>query len=229
MEMAQRRIGQARALSVTDEIFAALYDDMVTAALPPGARLSEAEVAQRFEVSRQPVRDAFWRLSQLGLVRVRPQRATSVSPISESAVLQARFIRTAIEVETARAAAERLAPADHDELEALLGAQGTAVAAGDRIAFHGLDDDFHRRICEMAGLDFAWTLIRDSKAQMDRVRFLSLAVGAQSALSDHRAILAALRARDGDGAVARVREHLSRIEAILARLRVSHRQFFAAE
>jgi DNA-binding GntR family transcriptional regulator len=224
-----RKIQPARAPSVTDQVFATLYADVVTLGLPPGSKLSEADVARRFGVSRQPVRDAFYRLSQLGFLLVRPQRATTISPISEREVLQARFIRTAIEVETARAAADRLTKADHDELADLLAAQARAVAAGDRIGFHGLDDDFHRRIAEMAGLEFAWTLIRDTKAQMDRVRFLSLAVGAESALDEHRAILAALQDRDADAAVARVREHLSRIEDILARLRGTHLQYFAVE
>ncbi len=224
-----RTIEPARAPSVTDQVFATLYADVVTLALPPGSKLSEAGVSRRFGISRQPVRDAFYRLSQLGFLQVRPQRATTVSQISESAVLQARFIRTAIEVETARAAADRLTRTDHKELDALLAAQARAVAADDRIGFHGLDDDFHRRIAEMAGLDFAWGLIRDTKAQMDRVRFLSLAVGAESVLNEHHAILDALRDRDADAAVARIREHLSRIEGIMRRLRETHLSYFAVE
>ncbi len=221
-----RRFDPVRGATVTDEVFGALYDDVVTLALPPGAKLSEAEVARRFGVSRQPVRDAFYRLSQLGFLVVRPQRATTVSPISEAAVLQARFIRTAIEVETTRVACAALTGADHAELAGLLDAQTAAVAAADRVGFHRLDDAFHRRICEMAGLAFAWRLIRDTKAQMDRVRFLSLDVGAERALAEHRAILAALTTRDADGTVARVREHLSRIEDILRRLHASHQAYF---
>lgn len=219
-----RRLDPAR--SVTDRVFAALYNDVVTLTLPPGSKLSEADVARQFGVSRQPVRDAFYRLSRLGFLVVRPQRATTVSQISEAAVRQARFIRTAIEIETARVAAERLSDADLAELDGILAEQAQAVATGDRVGFHGLDDDFHRRICEMASLDFAWTLIRDTKAQMDRVRYLSLAVGAESALHEHHAILAALHARDPAAAVARIREHLSQIEGILARFRLSDPQYF---
>ena len=69
-----------RAPSAADQIFAALYRQVLTLELPPGSRLSEAEVARRMGVSRQPVRDAFWRLSQLGFLTIRPQRATTVSP-----------------------------------------------------------------------------------------------------------------------------------------------------
>lgn len=224
-----RPVDLARTPSVTDQVFAALYNDVVTLALPPGSKLSEADVSRRFDVSRQPVRDAFWRLSQLGFLVVRPQRATTVSLISAEAVRQARFVRTAIEIETARVAAGLLTDADLDELDSILTDQAGAVASRDRIGFHGLDDDFHRRICELSGLDFAWSLIRDTKAQNDRVRFLSLAVGAEVALIQHRAILAALRARDADTAVVCVRTHLSQIEAVLDRLRGSDPQFFTEE
>lgn len=223
------RIEPVRPPSVTDQIFATLYTDVVTLAVPPGTKLSEAEVARQFGVSRQPVRDAFWRLSQLGFLVVRPQRATTVSQISFNAVLQARFIRTAIEIETARVAALGLTPAEFDELEDNLAQQAVAARNRDRLAFHGLDDDFHRRICEMAGLDFAWTLIRDTKAQMDRVRFLSLASDAELVLGQHHAILDALRARDPDAAVQRIRDHLARIESIIGRLRQDHPDVFADE
>ena len=68
--------------TTTDRIFDELYQRIITLDLPPGARMSEAEVSRALGVSRQPVRDAFWRLSKLGFLTVRPQRATTVSPSS---------------------------------------------------------------------------------------------------------------------------------------------------
>lgn len=217
----------ARAPSAADRVFEALYHQVVTLALPPGARLSEAEVARAAGVSRQPVRDAFFRLSQLGFLTIRPQRSTEVSVVSEQAVQQARFVRTALEVETVRLAAERFGPAEIGELEALLDEQAAAIAADDREGFHGLDDEFHRRICALAGHDYAWALIREQKAHMDRVRFMSLGFGAQAALDDHRVILDAVRAGDVPAAVAAMRTHLSRIEEHLPRIRAEHGELFA--
>ncbi|WP_429941000.1 FCD domain-containing protein [Agrobacterium vitis] len=101
--------------------------------------------------------------------------------------------------------------------------------AGDKMLFHELDDEFHRQICKMSGHEFAWALIRDSKAHMDRIRYLSLAFGAQSAIDDHIEIMAALKARDGDRAAANMRVHLSRILSIISRIRESHGQYFATE
>ena len=215
--------------SAADQVFEALYDQVVTLALPPGARLSEVEVAKAAGVSRQPVRDAFWRLSQLGFLTIRPQRSTEVSAISEHAVRQARFVRTALEIETVRVAAERFGAAELASLDALVAEQAVAVAEGARERFHGLDDEFHRRICTLGGHEFAWALIRETKAHMDRVRFLSLSFGAQAALDDHVAILAAIRAGDAAAAVAAMRVHLGRIEDIMARIRVTHAGHFGPD
>lgn len=224
-----RGVEPMRTPSAADQVFEALYGQVVTLALPPGSRLSETEVARAAGVSRQPVRDAFFRLSKLGFLTIRPQRSTEVSAISERAVEQARFVRTAIEVETVRVAAERFGPAQLVALDALIAEQATAVAAEDRERFHRLDDAFHRRICELAGVDFAWTVVRENKAHMDRVRFLSLSFGAQAALDDHVAILDAVRAHDAPAAVAAMREHLGRIAEDLPRIRASHAGHFAAE
>lgn len=224
-----RTVESMRAPSITDLVFEQLYRQVVELDLPPGTKLSEVEVARQMGVSRQPVRDAFYRLSQLGFLLIRPQRATVVTHISEKGVMEARFIRTALEMETVRTAAEVVTGAQIDELDQLIHEQQKAIDAGDKVLFHALDDDFHKRICHMAGVDFAWSLIRESKAHMDRVRYLSLSFGAQSALDDHVVIMKALRARDGEGAAAAMRVHLSRIKTIIERIRNDNSQYFAPD
>ena len=136
-----------RPRTVTDQIFEHLYARVVGLDLPPGAKLSEAEVAARMGVSRQPVRDAFYRLSQLGFIQIRPQRATTVTPISTEAVMQAYFIRSALEQATMRVAALTLQPSDWDGLERLIDLQEAASREDRRSDFHALDDQFHRDIC----------------------------------------------------------------------------------
>lgn len=227
LEAPFRPLHLLRGPSAADLVFEEVYRRIIELDLPPGGKLSEQEVAKRMGVSRQPVRDAFYRLSQLGLLQIQPQRSTTISQISERAVLQARFIRTAIEIETVRAAAEALTPADLASLEANVAKQQAALAEGDRVGFHALDDGFHHAICLVAGQEFAWGLIRVNKAHMDRVRYLSLSFGAQSALDDHVSLLGALRARDPDRAARRMRVHLSRITDILAKVRAERPSIFA--
>jgi DNA-binding GntR family transcriptional regulator len=224
-----RILDTQRGPSVTDQVFEFLYGQVVELVLPPGTKLSEVDVAKQMGVSRQPVRDAFYRLSQQGFLQIRPQRATVVTHISEQGVLQARFIRTALEMETVRAAADRLNDEHLASLDDLVQRQTKAIESGDKMLFHGLDDEFHRQICILSGNEFAWALIRDSKAHMDRVRYLSLSFGAQSAIDQHKDIMVALKARDGDAAAAHMRVHLSGILAIIGRIRESHGQYFAME
>lgn len=221
-----RALDMSRVPSVTDLVFAELYNRVVDLDLLPGTKLSEAEVAKRMGVSRQPVRDAFYRLSQQGFVSIRPQRATVVTPISIEAVHRARFIRTALELETVRAAMTNMAASDIADLEVLLGKQRKAVERGDRSGFHAFDDAFHSRICEIAGHGHVWALIRDHKAHMDRVRYLSLQNGAQLALDDHIEIFDALRSGDEEAAITRMRAHLGRIAGIIEEIRAAHSEYF---
>lgn len=215
--------------SIADQVFDTLYDQVLALELPPGTKLSEAEVAKRLDVSRQPVRDAFWRLSQLGFLLIRPQRATTVSRICAADVFKARFIRTAIEVETMRRACNELSDAHLAELDQLLNEQKDAIARGDKSRFHSLDDEFHRRVCEQLGVGFCWEVIREKKAHTDRVRFLSLGFASQTALDDHVDILNAVRARDPDRAEAAIRLHLGRIEPLVERLREENHEWFLEE
>ncbi|CAN0581890.1 unnamed protein product, partial [Ectocarpus sp. 12 AP-2014] len=55
-------------ISATDQVFDTIYRAIVSLDLPPGAKISEVDIAGRFAVSRQPVRDAFFRLSKLGFL-----------------------------------------------------------------------------------------------------------------------------------------------------------------
>lgn len=212
--------------TVTDQVFEQLYKRVIDLTLPPGSKLSEAEVAATMGVSRQPVRDAFYRLSQQGFIEIRPQRATVVTTISEEAILQAQFIRLALETACLRKAVERLTAEHLEALEELIERQAEAVAGDKRAEFHMLDDQFHHDICDYSGLEFAWTLIKETKGHMDRARYLSLSFGAARALAEHRDIMRALRARDAESAVIACEMHLGRIAEIFSRLRADNPNAF---
>lgn len=208
-----------RPRTVTDQVYDVLYQRVINLTLPPGAKLSEAEVAAQMGVSRQPVRDAFYRLSQLGFIVIRPQRATFVTQISEEAIWQAYFVRLALEVACMRKAVHVLTAEQHDALGDLIKRQEAAIEADDRQGFHVLDDQFHRDICAYAGLEFVWTLVKDNKGHMDRARWLSLSYNARNAMAEHQDILSALKQRDEAKALVAIEMHLSRIGDTLDRLR----------
>ncbi|RPE71674.1 GntR family transcriptional regulator [Pacificibacter maritimus] len=219
-----------RGPSVTDIVYRQLYDGIVCLDMPPGTKLSEADVAQKLAVSRQPVRDAFYRLSQQGFLLIRPQRATVVTQISTAAVHKARFIRTALEIETCCTAITKATSADIMRLEENLRLQKQVLNSGSRDDFHELDDEFHATICATAGHPEVWTLIKDNKAHMDRVRYLSLdKEGTQIAYDEHCEILKALINKDKTKVTEAIRSHLNRISKSISTIRAEHINYFDEE
>ena len=212
--------------SVTDQVFEELQRRILSLDLTPGTKVSEVEIARAFGVSRQPVRDAFFRLSQLGFLEIRPQRATVITPISEAAVLRARFVRAALELACLKAAGALISEPHLQHLESLLDHQKSAVEADDRQRFHDLDDAFHRALCDIAGHGHVWSLIREQKAHMDRVRFLSIASSARTALDDHVRIVRALKAGEPQAAETVLSTHLDRISGVLRTIRTENPDFF---
>lgn len=214
--------------SVADQVFDVLQQRILTLDLPPMTKISEAEIAKRLGVSRQPVREAFKRLERLGFLQIRPQSGTMVSLISEEAIMRARFIRTALETQTASAACKVFAQEDIDALQALIDQQRIAAENDDALRFHKLDEDFHHAICTRSGHGYVWELIHDHKAHIDRVRMLSLSSSSQKlALQEHIEILAAIAARDAERARRAITGHLSRIESLIEEMKVQKHDWFA--
>ncbi len=194
----------------------ALRDEIVSMTLKPGDVISESDIAARYGVSRQPVREAFIRLAQQGLLLIRPKRATVVKKISPEGVRQSRFIRESIEVEIVRRVAARGGPEAGAVLGELIEDQERASAAKDSRQFHQLDELFHRTLARLAGVEYAWQLIDDHKMQLDRVRYLTLGVSsAQVAIGEHKSIVDRVVAGDVAGAEAAMRAHLGRAEVLL--------------
>ena len=183
-------------------VFHELRSAIVTMAFTPGQALSENEIAARLGVSRQPVREAFIKLSEAGLVRIRPQRGTFVVKISTKQVTDARFVREAVEVAVARKATEVMSADAIADLKLNLDAQKVAAVEAVPARFLALDEAFHRGLALGVDCDYAWRVVEEVKAQMDRVRYLSLpqATPISRLVEQHEAILAAVEA--GDAAAA---------------------------
>src|SRR5689334_226075 len=106
----QRAMSEGQEGSAAKRVELALRDAILSMRLLPGARLPEQELAQSCGVSRQPVREAIIALAAVGLVEVQPQRGTIVTRLSVRKMMQARFVREAIEVAVVRKACERFQP-----------------------------------------------------------------------------------------------------------------------
>jgi DNA-binding GntR family transcriptional regulator len=198
---------------IARQVARALRQAIVTMRIAPGEMLSEQDIATKFGVSRQPVREAFIKLTEAGLVRVLPQRGTLVVKISRAAVEDARFIREAVECAVAREAARQAGPAAIATLSNSLTRQRRALRARDVDALFSLDEEFHRLLAEIAGRPSAWRIVEDVKPQMDRVRYLDMAdaIPMSVVIEQHGAIVEALKAGNPKTADAAMRAHLREI------------------
>lgn len=222
--------GDADARNATrgNRVFDAIRQAIVQLQLRPGHLLSEAEVARQLGVSRQPVREAFIKLAEVGLVEVRPQRGTFVVMISAREVRNARFIREAIEVAIARKAATDATPGQITILRDIIEDQQRRAKAGDHIGFLRLDEDFHEALAHSADCDHAWRVLENLKAQMDRVRWLSMpdATPVETLIAQHTAIVDAIESRSPEAAEAAVHVHLREILTSLPQLAAKHPDLF---
>lgn len=209
-----------------------IRDAIVSMELLPGQMISETALAQQFGVSRTPVREALIQLSAIGFVEVLPQRGTYVTKFSMDKILQARFIREALEV----AVVSHLASGLSDDLRAevaevseqIIGEQQQAAEADDPIAFQHLDDDFHRTLAHYTQYPRLVTLIESEKAHMDRVRCLALHVGGQynRIINQHGAIVKAIRNGTADKAAAAMSAHMKDVYKILEVIPQEHPEYF---
>lgn len=217
-------VGVTSARRVENEIRKAI----ITMEIPPGAPLSEQDIAARLSVSRQPVREAFISLARSGLVEILPRRGTFVVKISLEKMLEARFIRESLEVAVVRRACERFDARVRTRIDFYLDAQTVAAEAGAHYEFQRADELFHAALAEGAGCPSAWTVIDDIKAHMDRVCHLTLpsVTALPHLISQHRTIIEAVDARDADRAEVALKAHLSEILKALPTVQAAHRDLF---
>lgn len=211
-----------------DVVFDHLRSEIATLKLLPGDKISEADVAAQFGVSRQPVRDAFSRLENLDLLLIRPQRATEVKRFSMREIVKSRFVRAAIEAEVLRRAARNCDAIGASQLDAGLIQQAAVVDANDYEKFGGLDYQFHQTLCQIAKVDFAFEVIKQEKANVDRLCTLSLSNENRMSqlLDDHKEITDCVRNHDEDGAVDAGMRHLSRLDATISAISTAHADYF---
>jgi DNA-binding GntR family transcriptional regulator len=225
--MAQVNQLGARRTSV-DDIFDYLHDEILSLQLRPGDKISEADIAAQFGVSRQPVRDAFSRLANLDLLLIRPQRATEVKRFSMREIEKSRFVRASVEKEVLRRASENCDAIGAAELDAALAQQEVAIEKRDVEGFGRLDYEFHRTLCHIAKADFAFDVILAEKAKVDRLCMLGLSKEDRmpALVDDHRAIAEAIKAHDGDKAVEAGVVHLSRLDETIRRITETNATYF---
>ncbi len=212
-------------------VYEHLRSQILSLAIPPGAALSENDLAKSFGVSRTPVREALLRLADELLVEIVPKSGTTVSRIPYFQLTEAIIIRKALEELAVRTACERATKSQVTTVWAFVERQREADKAGDPDAFHEADEGFHAAISDAAGYPGIWQLVKQVKVQVDRYRRLTLPQSGRmgSVVKEHAAIAHALDKRDADRAVAAMRGHLEGLEHSLPNIRNLNPDFFVED
>jgi DNA-binding GntR family transcriptional regulator len=225
------RVVPMRRQTIAVQICALLRREIIAGALLPRALLSEHELSQRFGVSRTPVREALIKLGQENLVEIYPQYGSFVAPIKLRDVYDSQFVREALECTAVERAAERIDEAQARALNGIIRRQRVHQRAGDEPAFFVVDEEMHATIMEIAGHANAWRQVESAKAQMDRVRHLTMRLPRKlsSVVAEHQAIVDRLVGRDRAGAVEAMRVHVRGLFRSVEILKREHADYFAED
>lgn len=213
---------------VANQIYGFIRDAIVSMELLPGQMISETALAEQFGVSRTPVREALIQLSNIGFVDVLPQRGTYVSKFSMDKILEARFIREALEVSIVTYLAENPSKDIIQLGEKILAEQKLAAKDDDALAFQKLDDLFHQTLANATRYTRVAALIEAEKAHMDRVRNLSLHVSGQykRIMAQHAAIIKAIKNGSPEEAAKAMGVHMKDVYNILEVIPQEHPEYF---
>jgi DNA-binding GntR family transcriptional regulator len=191
------------------EIATDLRRDILSGRMIPGSDLPQEELAQRFGVSRVPVRDALNLLAAEKLVCIRPNRGARVIRFTRAELEEAFSLRIMLECDCLRRAVPSI---DDQAVKRIAQAARRCEVEADQEDFHEHDWNFHRALYEPANRPMQLALIGELRraCQVHVAAYDRLRQERKRFSTDHAAILAACRKGNSDAAVSQLRAHLER-------------------
>ncbi len=177
--------------------------------LEPGSWIDELKIAEEFGISRTPLREALKVLAAEGLVTMKVRRGAYVTEMSEKDLRDVYHLLSLLESDAAGVVAERATPEQQQTLRDLHAELESA--AGNREAFFSVNERFHMALLDMADNRWRSQMVADLRKVMKRNRHNSLFKQGriEDSLSEHRAILDAMLARDPEGTRRAMQAHFA--------------------
>lgn len=227
----------SRSGTVTKQIRA----DIINSELPAGSRLTEALLAERYQVSRIPVRESLRALAAEGLVEIRPYAGARVAAVPDDDAADLFAIRIELEGATARRAAERsqnIASAGgggagfqqlRDQLSQVLIAGDAAVSSGDFRELAALNMRFHQLVAELSGSPTLASLLEQISGRIEWLYSVNLTQRGGQAWAEHHQILSAIDAGDPVRAAELMSGHVRKSKESYFKLMAAKQAGFSAE
>ncbi len=177
--------------------------------LEPGSWIDELKIAEEFGISRTPLREALKVLAAEGLVTMKVRRGAYVTEMSEKDLRDVYHLLSLLESDAAGVVAERATEAQLKTLQDLHAELEAAVA--DREKFFAINERFHMHLLEMADNRWRSQMVADLRKVMKLNRHNSLFKQGriEDSLGEHRAILAAMVARDAKATAKAMQAHFA--------------------
>lgn len=184
-----------------------ILEDIRTGQLPPGARLTESELAERLAISRTPVREAIRRLEADGLVTHAPRVGAMVRRLDYAEVMELYEMRNVLEGTAARMAARSASDTELAELAAI---NAEMAGTSEPLRLASLNQKFHLTLIDAARNRYLVKAVQSVHKTMLILGPTTLEEEgrAQAAVAEHDEVLEALAARDGAKAEAAMRRHM---------------------
>ncbi|HEY9242346.1 MAG TPA: GntR family transcriptional regulator [Streptosporangiaceae bacterium] len=198
-----------------DSVYLKLRQEIVTATLPPGYVLREAELAARFGVSKTPLREAFVRLEKDGFVQIAPYRSAVVTGYSQQDLREIYEVRELLEGQCAREAAVSIATEDLAALNRIVRDSAAAFEAGDTGRLTALLDEFDVVLYAQSRNGRITAMLENIRDHVTRIGRLTVAIPGRmgTSVQEHQAIYEAIVQRDGPRAETLMRQHILSVMA----------------
>jgi DNA-binding GntR family transcriptional regulator len=195
-----------------------LRNDILNGDFPPGERLIELQLTERYGVGRAAIRAAIVELSTEGLVIHETNRGAAVRRVSIEEAIEIAEARGALECLLAQRCAERASDAERQELADIVAAMRAAVGSSHQAEYSELNRVLHRRIREISGHSTASELVANlrNRGAHHQFRLATMPGRSSDSLVQHAAIVDAIVAGNGGAAADAMRVHLSSVQEVLA-------------
>jgi DNA-binding GntR family transcriptional regulator len=207
-----------------------IEEGIATGEFPPGMRLDETELAERFDVSRTPLREALFQLASAGIVVMQPRRGTVVAEVTPHRLVEMFEVMGELEAMCGRLAARRMSALDHQHLLEAHRACERASKVMDPDAYYYENERFHHLIYDGSHNEFLREQATALHRRLRPYRRLQLRVRDRlpTSFHEHEGIVEAIIAGDADLTAQRLREHVvvqgQRFADLIASLAGLHRE-----
>ncbi|MEP3246674.1 MAG: GntR family transcriptional regulator [Sneathiella sp.] len=197
--------------SRASELVPVLEQEIVTGALKPGTRLDETLLAERFDVSRTPVREALTRLAAAGLVEIRPRRGAVVATISIQDLMNMFEVMANLESICARLAARRITPEEKEELAAAQEACAALCETDQFDEYYQRNMTLHSLIYKASHNKYLEKQTQELRMRLSPHRRLQVRIPGRikSSSDEHGELIAAILAGDADLAEKLTHDHVA--------------------